>query len=72
MLRRSAAGRRLIDLNQDVRSVTSLRGRDITLRVEEAQEFQLDGDGMGVAVAVRSWIDEGALRVMVPLASPTA
>ncbi len=68
VLRKSAAGRKLIDLNQDVRSVTSLRGRGIALRVEEAQEFQLDGDGMGVAVAVTSWIDEGALRVMVPTA----
>lgn len=67
VLRKSAAGRKLIDLNRDVRSVTSLRGRGITLRVEEAQEFQLDGDEMGVAVAVKSWIDEGALRVMVPL-----
>jgi diacylglycerol kinase family enzyme len=68
VLRKSAAGRAIIDLNKDVRSVTSLRGRGITLRVEEEQEFQLDGDEMGMAVAVKSWIDEGALRVMVPAA----
>jgi diacylglycerol kinase (ATP) len=68
VLRKSAAGRKLIDLDKDVRSVTSLRGRKLVLRVEEAQEFQLDGDEMGTAIAVNSWIDEGALRVMVPAA----
>ena len=32
------------------------------------QEFQLDGDEFGVAASVHTWVDAGALTVMVPRA----
>ncbi|MFB2554225.1 diacylglycerol/lipid kinase family protein [Herbiconiux liangxiaofengii] len=70
VLRKSAAGRRIIDLNHDVRSVTYSKGRDFELRLETEEEIQLDGDEWGRARAVHSWVDAGALLVRVPLTTP--
>lgn len=66
VLRKSAAGRKLIDLQRDTRDVIYVTGRDFRLRVEEPQEFQLDGDDFGEAVAVHAWVDPASLRVKVP------
>ncbi|WKK73347.1 hypothetical protein Q0F99_03115 [Rathayibacter oskolensis] len=63
VLRRSAAGRKLIDLGKDARQVTYLRGEDISIRMDEPQEIQLDGDEFGIASAVRISIDPGSLLV---------
>ncbi|WP_259422507.1 diacylglycerol/lipid kinase family protein [Cnuibacter physcomitrellae] len=71
VLRKSAVGRRIIDLTHDVRSVTYRRGHDMAVRLDEPEEIQLDGDDFGLAVALHIWIDPGALAVRVP-ASPTA
>jgi diacylglycerol kinase (ATP) len=68
VLRKSALGRKVIDLSKDVRDVTYLRTRDITMTVETPQEFQLDGDEFGEAKTVRTWVDPGALTVRVPSA----
>ncbi|MDH6182182.1 diacylglycerol kinase (ATP) [Microbacteriaceae bacterium SG_E_30_P1] len=69
VLRKSAMGRKIIDLSKDVRDVTYLKTRDIRLRVEHPQEFQLDGDEFGEAVSVHTWVDPGALTVRVPAGS---
>jgi diacylglycerol kinase (ATP) len=66
VLRRSAAGRKLIDLREDARDVIYLKGRDVRIRVDEPQEIQLDGDGFGLAAAVRIRVDPGSLLVRVP------
>jgi diacylglycerol kinase (ATP) len=66
VLRKSAAGRRIIDLSKDVRSVTYRTGKDLQLVVAEPEEFQLDGDEFGEVTAVHSWVEPGALRVKVP------
>jgi len=66
VLRRSAAGRKIIDLNHDVRSVTYSTGRDFRLTLEREQEIQLDGDEWGMATAVHTWVDAGALLVRMP------
>ncbi|AXH37027.1 diacylglycerol kinase [Humibacter sp. BT305] len=71
VLRKSAVGRRIIDLTHDVRSVSYRRGHDMSVRLEEPEEIQLDGDDFGLAVALHIGIDPGALAVRVP-ASPTA
>ncbi|MFB2586521.1 diacylglycerol/lipid kinase family protein [Herbiconiux liukaitaii] len=68
VLRRSAAGRRLIDLNHDVRSVSYATGRDVDLQLESTEEIQLDGDAWGTARAVRCRVDPAALLVRVPAA----
>jgi diacylglycerol kinase (ATP) len=66
VLRKSAAGRKIIDLSRDVRSVTYRTGKDLKLVVAEPEEFQLDGDEFGEVTAVHSWVEPGALRVKVP------
>ena len=65
VLRKSAIGRRIIDLSGDVKDVTYLTGRSMSMVVETPQEFQLDGDEFGEAKSVRSWVDPGALTVKV-------
>jgi diacylglycerol kinase family enzyme len=66
VLRKSALGRRIIDLSRDVKDVTYLTGRDLRMTVDEPQEFQLDGDEFGEAKSVHAWVDPGALLVRVP------
>ncbi|MDO9395530.1 MAG: diacylglycerol kinase family protein [Herbiconiux sp.] len=66
VLRKSAAGRRIIDLNHDVRSVTYATGTDFELRLDTVEEIQLDGDEWGHAVGVHSWVAPGALLVRMP------
>ena len=68
VLRKSAIGRKIIDLSKDVRDVTYFTTRDLTMTVDVPQEFQLDGDEFGVAASVHTWVDAGALTVMVPRA----
>jgi diacylglycerol kinase (ATP) len=65
VLRKSAAGRKIIDLSRDVKDVMYLRGTQLRLRVDSPQEFQLDGDEFGEAVSVETWVDPGALLVKV-------
>ncbi len=70
VLRKSALGRKLIDLSADVRDVTYLKGTDLRMTVEgRPEEFQLDGDEFGEARSVHAWVDRGALTVKVAAAS---
>ncbi|CAN5166094.1 diacylglycerol kinase family protein [soil metagenome] len=67
VLRKSALGRKIIDLSADVRDVTYLTGTDLRMTVEgPPEEFQLDGDEFGEARSVHAWVDPGALTVKVP------
>ncbi len=66
VLRKSAAGRRIIDLRADVKDVAYLRGRHLGIALEAPQEFQLDGDEFGMVTAVDFAVDPGALTVKVP------
>lgn len=66
VLRKSAIGRRIIDLSADVKDVTYLKGRELTMSVEHPEEFQLDGDQFGEVQSVRVWVDAGALTLKVP------
>ena len=67
VLRKSAVGRKIIDLSKDVRDVMSFRGKELELEVDTPQEFELDGDEYGEVVKMRAWVDQGALRVKVPI-----
>ncbi|MBX3100679.1 MAG: NAD(+)/NADH kinase [Salinibacterium sp.] len=67
VLRKSAIGRKIIDLSTDVRDVTYLVGADLRMTVEgKPEDFQLDGDQFGAARSVHTWVDPGALTVKVP------
>jgi len=67
VLRRSHAGRKLLDLRQrPVRALRYLRGRRIEGRLDKPQEFELDGDEFGEVVAFRAHVDPAALIVRMP------
>lgn len=69
VLRKSALGRRIIDLSRDAKDVTYITGKDLRMTVETPQEFQLDGDEFGEAKSVHAWVEPGALTVRVPAGS---
>jgi diacylglycerol kinase (ATP) len=66
VLRRSTVGRRIISMSREVRALRYLRGRELTIRLEHPEEFELDGDPFGEAIALRAKVDHLALLVMVP------
>ena len=66
VLRKTAVGRKIIDLSKDVKDVAYWRAKDLVLDVVKPQEFQLDGDEFGEATHVHTWIDAGALTVRMP------
>ena len=66
VLRRTSVGRRLMGDTKEVRALNYLRGSELVLRLQRPEEIELDGDGFGKAVALKTWIDAGALKVRVP------
>lgn len=65
VLRKSKAGRMIIDLVNDTKSVNYLRAREYTLSVHQPEPIQLDGDDFGLAVAVNGTVDPSSLIVRV-------
>ncbi len=66
VLRRSTVGRRILTMSREVRALRYLRGSDLTLRLEHPEEFELDGDPFGEAIALKAHVDHLGLMVMVP------
>ena len=66
VLRRSTVGRKIVSLTKEVRVLRYLRGRELKLRLDREEEFELDGDGFGKAIAIRAVVDPLALVVKVP------
>jgi diacylglycerol kinase family enzyme len=67
ILRRSSVGRRIISMSREVRALRYLRGSNVTVRLDRPEEFELDGDAFGEAIALRATIDPLALIVKMPL-----
>ncbi|MBO1900459.1 NAD(+)/NADH kinase [Leucobacter weissii] len=65
VLRKTKAGRRMIDLVNDTRSVTYLRAGRFAVSVARPEPIQLDGDDFGWALAAGGEVDPGALVVRV-------
>lgn len=65
VLRRTRAGRRMIDLVNDTHSVTYLRAGRFALSVTQPEPIQLDGDDFGLALAAKGEVDTAALLVRV-------
>src|SRR5690606_8117037 len=66
VLRKSALGRKIIDVSRDVRDVAYFRGRELLVGVDPAQECQLDGDEFGQVTKMHTWVERGALTVRMP------
>jgi len=68
VLRRSTVGRHIISMSREVRALRYLRASQLTIRLEHPEEFELDGDPFGEAIALKAHVDHLALKVMVPKA----
>jgi diacylglycerol kinase (ATP) len=66
VLRRSTVGRRIVSMSREVRALRYLRGKELTIRLEHPEEFELDGDPFGEAIALKAKVDHLGLLVMVP------
>jgi diacylglycerol kinase (ATP) len=66
VLRRSAVGRKLMSMTREVRTLRYMKGKRLAIRLERPEEYELDGDAYGKAVAIRTWVDPGALLVRIP------
>ena len=66
VLRRSQVGRKLMGLSKEVRTLRYMKGKQLVLRLEQPQEFELDGDPFGKAVAIKATVDPLGLTVRVP------
>jgi diacylglycerol kinase (ATP) len=66
VLRRSQVGRKLMSLTKEVRTLRYMKGAQLVLRLENPQQFELDGDPFGEAVALKASVDPLALTVRIP------
>lgn len=68
VLRRTALGRSMIKFSGTEKrsTMTYLRGETVSLTVDEAQPFELDGDAFGEVMGVKLAVDAGGLVVKVP------
>jgi diacylglycerol kinase (ATP) len=66
VLRRSQVGRKLMSLTKEVRTLRYMKGAQLVLRLEDPQEFELDGDPFGEAIALKVSVDPLALTVRIP------
>jgi len=64
VLRRSRLGRKL--MMGEVRALNYERGRSLSVSLRREEAVELDGDGFGDCVALRTWVVPGALTVRVP------
>jgi diacylglycerol kinase (ATP) len=66
VLRRSQVGRKLMSLTKEVRTLRYLKGTQLVMRFEQPQQYELDGDPFGEAVALKATVDHLALTVRIP------
>jgi diacylglycerol kinase family enzyme len=67
ILRRGGSvGRKLAGMAREVRALRYYRARQLDVRLERPQEFELDGDPFGEVTGFRLRVDPGALIVRVP------
>jgi diacylglycerol kinase family enzyme len=66
VMRRTEVGRKILSKTKEVRTLRYLKGKEIVLRTEDPQQFQLDGDSMGEVIAVRARVRHQGLAVRIP------
>jgi diacylglycerol kinase family enzyme len=66
VLRRTTAGRKLMGATKEVRALNYLKGRELVVRLGRPEEIELDGDGFGRAVALKTWVSPGGVLIRVP------
>jgi len=66
VLRKTRAGRQLLAGNKPVRGLRYFQGRRATLRFEKPEEFEIDGEGMGLVTGVDVRVAPASLIVRAP------
>ena len=66
VLRRSSVGRKIMGLTREVRTLRYLKAATFEVKLDRAEDFELDGDEFGVVTGFRAEIDAGGLTVRVP------
>lgn len=66
VLRRNSVGRRLAGLTREVRALRYIKAAKITARLDRPEDFELDGDDFGEAIAFRAHVEAGGLLVRIP------
>jgi diacylglycerol kinase (ATP) len=67
VMRRTQVGRRILAANsREVRTLRYNKGKKLVVRLDSPQDFEIDGDSVGKAVALRAVVDPGGLTVRVP------
>jgi diacylglycerol kinase (ATP) len=66
VLRRSQAGRKLMGMSKEIRTLRYLKGAKFEVSLDHAEDFELDGDIFGEVTGFRATVDPGALRVRLP------
>ncbi|MBO0983052.1 diacylglycerol kinase family protein [Rathayibacter sp. SD072] len=67
VLRRTGVvGQKLMGLTKEVAALRYVKGKELIVRLDKAQEIELDGDPFGSTSAFRTWIEPGGLTVRVP------
>lgn len=63
---RTRLGQKLKGAISEVRALEYTTAASLTARFSRPEEVELDGDGFGTTIAIKTWIDPGALLVRVP------
>jgi len=66
VLRRSTIGRRLAGMTREVRALRYIKAASITARLDRPEDFELDGDDFGEAIAFRARVEPNGLLVRIP------
>ena len=66
VLRRNSVGRRLAGMTRDVRALRYIKAAKITARLDRPEDFELDGDDFGDAIAFRAHVEANGLLVRIP------
>lgn len=64
VLRRTRLGRKM--MMGDVKALNYSRGRSLTVSLRREEAVELDGDGFGDCIALKTWVVPGGLTVRVP------
>jgi diacylglycerol kinase family enzyme len=66
VLRRNSVGRRLAGMTREVRALRYIKAATITARLDRPEEFELDGDEFGEAIAFKARVEANGLLVRIP------
>lgn len=66
VLQKSKVGRRILAADKRVRALRYFQGRHMTLRFDNPEEFEIDGESMGQVTAIDARVAPASLIVRVP------